>query len=172
MPSEARLYIGDLNPSATKSDVEREFGKYGHLRDIWLARNPPGFAFIEFEDSRDADEALRNLDGNLVLGTRIKVERSRGRSRGGRGGGGRGGRGGGFGGRGRDRDGRPGGRGRPSYGDYQSNYRRGYDDTRSSRYADSYSGFESRGPPSYRSRSPPRRRYYKLKSSICPLWSI
>ena len=28
-----------------------------------MARNPSGFAFIEFEDSRDAEDAIVGLDG-------------------------------------------------------------------------------------------------------------
>ena len=30
---------------------------------IWIARNPPGFAFIDYEDYRDAEDAVRKLDG-------------------------------------------------------------------------------------------------------------
>lgn len=30
---------------------------------VWVARKPPGFAFIEFEDRRDADDAIRALNG-------------------------------------------------------------------------------------------------------------
>lgn len=51
----SRVYVGELNPSAVKGDLEREFDRYGRLRDVWVARNPPGFAFVEFEDYRDAE---------------------------------------------------------------------------------------------------------------------
>jgi RNA recognition motif-containing protein len=33
---------------------------------VWVARNPPGFAFVEFEDPRDAEDAVRGLDGRCV----------------------------------------------------------------------------------------------------------
>lgn len=34
---------------------------------IWIARNPPGFAFIDYEDFRDAEDAVRKLDGEFVM---------------------------------------------------------------------------------------------------------
>ena len=36
-----------------------------------------GFAFIEFEDFRDAEDAVRDMDGRHVCGVRIKVEMAR-----------------------------------------------------------------------------------------------
>ena len=33
-----------------------------------------GFAFIEFEDPRDAEDAVRDMDGRQVCGVRIRVE--------------------------------------------------------------------------------------------------
>merc|ERR1712215_394629 len=54
------------------------FAKYGPVRDVWVARRPPGFAFVEMEDSRDAEDAARGLDGTRICGSRVKVEMSNG----------------------------------------------------------------------------------------------
>ena len=34
---------------------------------VWVARKPPGFAFIDFDDKRDAQDAIRELDGNYFI---------------------------------------------------------------------------------------------------------
>lgn len=98
-PHDAKVYVGELGNNASKQDIEEAFGYYGPLRNVWVARNPPGFAFVEFEDARDAEDAVRGLDGRTISGRRARVELSTGR--GGRGGGRGGppGRGGGKGGR-------------------------------------------------------------------------
>ncbi|KAG7402139.1 hypothetical protein PHYBOEH_005702 [Phytophthora boehmeriae] len=95
-----RVYVGGLPRDATSREIQDGFGRYGHVANIWVARNPPGFAFVDFEDPRDADDAIRSMDGRDFLGGRIRVELARGGSR--RDGGGRGGRDddrGGYGGR-------------------------------------------------------------------------
>ncbi|KAH8330249.1 hypothetical protein KR067_000478 [Drosophila pandora] len=76
-----KVYVGNLGSSASKYEIENAFAKYGPLRNVWVARNPPGFAFVEFEDRRDAEDATRALDGTRCCGTRIRVEMSSGRSR-------------------------------------------------------------------------------------------
>ncbi|XP_054153524.1 RNA-binding protein 1-like isoform X3 [Oppia nitens] len=84
---DCKVYVGNLQENCIKSDVEAAFAKYGPLKNVWVARNPPGFAFVEYEDSRDAEDAVRGLDGTRIGGARVRVEMSHGRSR--RGGGGR-----------------------------------------------------------------------------------
>ncbi|CAD6227618.1 GSCOCG00001297001-RA-CDS [Cotesia congregata] len=82
-----KVYVGNLGSSASKHEIENAFSQYGPLRNVWVARNPPGFAFVEFEDPRDAEDAVRGLHGKRCCGTRVRVEMSSGRSR--RAGGGR-----------------------------------------------------------------------------------
>ncbi|KAE8710508.1 Serine/arginine-rich splicing factor RSZ23 [Hibiscus syriacus] len=36
-------------------------------RVVWVARRPPGYAFIDFDDRRDAEDAIRELDGASTL---------------------------------------------------------------------------------------------------------
>eukprot|EP00775_Hariotina_reticulata_P009284 gene9284-9449_t len=59
----ARVYVGGLRPDTTERELEDEFSAYGAIRSIWVARKPPGFAFVEFEDTRDAEDCVRQADG-------------------------------------------------------------------------------------------------------------
>ena len=63
-----KVYIGNLGNNASKYELEDAFSKYGPLKNVWVARNPPGFAFVEFEDPRDAEDSVRGLDGTRVCG--------------------------------------------------------------------------------------------------------
>nr|XP_054750337.1 uncharacterized protein LOC129256052 [Lytechinus pictus] len=55
------------------------FAKFGHVKNVWVARNPPGFAFIFFDDKRDAEDAVKNL--RHLCGVKVRVEMSSGESR-------------------------------------------------------------------------------------------
>ena len=65
-PLDCKVYVGNLGNQGSKSELERVFGYYGSLKNVWVARNPPGFAFVEFNDNRDAEDSVRALDGRLV----------------------------------------------------------------------------------------------------------
>ena len=45
---DCKVYVGDLPRDASEKELERAFSYYGPLRNVWVARNPPGFAFVEF----------------------------------------------------------------------------------------------------------------------------
>lgn len=80
------VFLGDLSRDATKEEVEKTFSYYGKLRSVWLSRNPLGYGFIDFEDQRDAADAVKALDGKMICGSRVRVEFSHGRGRSNRGG--------------------------------------------------------------------------------------
>ena len=69
-----KLFIGDLLPTVTREDLVREFNRYGKLQDVWLAHNPPGFAFVEFVYTKDAENVVQIFDGKPLLGSKIRVE--------------------------------------------------------------------------------------------------
>uniref|UniRef100_A0AC35GCH7 RRM domain-containing protein n=1 Tax=Panagrolaimus sp. PS1159 TaxID=55785 RepID=A0AC35GCH7_9BILA len=100
---EGKVYVGGLPNDVRTEEVEDVFRRYGKIRKIWVAKRPPGFGFVEYEDARDAEDSVRALDGTKIGGQRIKVELSHGKSRNTRGGGGGSGRNGG-GGSGSDRN--------------------------------------------------------------------
>ena len=81
----SRVYVGNLDPRVTERDLEDEFRVYGVFRNVWVARRPPGYAFIDFNDKRDAEDAIRGLDGKN--GWRVEISHNNKNGGGGRGGG-------------------------------------------------------------------------------------
>ena len=137
-PIVPRVHVRDLGDCGDKEELRRVFSKYGSLINVWIANNPPGFAYIFFKSFEDAEKAVEAMDGKKVCGVRVRVELSpiedrRRISRGGRSGGdydsrdNYGQRGGGGGGRGRGRYDDysrrgSGGGGRGNYDNYGDNY--------------------------------------------------
>ncbi|XP_003732879.1 serine/arginine-rich splicing factor 6 [Callithrix jacchus] len=70
-----RVYIGRLSYNVREKDIQRFFSGYGRLLEVDLKN---GYGFVEFEDSRDADDAVYELNGKELCGERVIVEHARG----------------------------------------------------------------------------------------------
>ncbi|KAJ3051854.1 hypothetical protein HK097_007143 [Rhizophlyctis rosea] len=69
-----RVYIGKLARDCTEREVRKLASEFGHVRDVRLLS---GFAFVEYDNEKDAKDCVRHLDGERFLHERIVVEPAR-----------------------------------------------------------------------------------------------
>ncbi|XP_039536754.1 serine/arginine-rich splicing factor 4 isoform X1 [Pimephales promelas] len=74
----SRVYVGKLSYRAREKDVERFFKGYGKILEVDLKN---GYGFVEFDDPRDADDAVYDLNGKDLCGKRVIVEHTIGQRR-------------------------------------------------------------------------------------------
>jgi len=70
-----KIFIGNLPDRADGRDVEDFFRGCGRIVEISLK---DGYGFVEFEDSRDAEDAVYDLHGERLCGERLTIEMARG----------------------------------------------------------------------------------------------
>ncbi|EDO32443.1 predicted protein [Nematostella vectensis] len=79
MSRSTRVYFGRLPRDCRERDLEKFVRGYGRVREISMKL---GYGFVEFDDYRDADDCVYDLNGRNLLGERVVVEHSRNPSRG------------------------------------------------------------------------------------------
>ncbi|XP_052800157.1 serine/arginine-rich splicing factor 7-like [Mya arenaria] len=84
-PESFRVHVSDLGLDPSKREIEKAFDKFGPLIEVWVARNPPCFAFVVYKYKEDADNAIKTMDGQVLSSGRIRCSYARPRIRGGRG---------------------------------------------------------------------------------------
>uniref|UniRef100_A0A2P2LQI0 RRM domain-containing protein n=1 Tax=Rhizophora mucronata TaxID=61149 RepID=A0A2P2LQI0_RHIMU len=74
------IYVGNLPSDIREWEVEDLFYKYGRILDIELKipPRPPCYCFVEFENARDAEDAIRGRDGYNFDGCHLRVELAHG----------------------------------------------------------------------------------------------
>ena len=72
-----RLHVANLDCNTCKRDLEKLFGRYGPMKEIWMAQ---GFAFVVYEYREDAEEAKHKTDCAEVCGRRVRVTVARPRT--------------------------------------------------------------------------------------------
>jgi RNA recognition motif-containing protein len=68
---EMALYVGRLPFSVSPREVERLFEKHGRITRCNVKK---GFGFVEFSHNKDAEDAIKELDGHEFQGEKIVVE--------------------------------------------------------------------------------------------------
>src|SRR5699024_5723674 len=68
-----RVFIGGISDRIQKEDIEREFAQFGKLTNVWVAQNPPGFAFVEYDHISEADLAVAEMNGKSFLSSLNKI---------------------------------------------------------------------------------------------------
>jgi len=76
MPNRSRVYVGGLSRRTGTRTLEKIFERYGRIRDLDLKTD---YAFIvmltqEYDDPRDANDAIDDMDRQRVDGAKITVE--------------------------------------------------------------------------------------------------
>eukprot|EP01112_Ceratiomyxa_fruticulosa_P007341 TRINITY_DN1899_c0_g1_i9.p1 TRINITY_DN1899_c0_g1~~TRINITY_DN1899_c0_g1_i9.p1 ORF type:complete len:234 (+),score=49.26 TRINITY_DN1899_c0_g1_i9:206-907(+) len=69
------LYVGGIPTDVSQREMEDKFTRYGPIARIEIKR---GFAFLEYRDRRDGDDAIRDLDGATLFGEKVRVEWAKG----------------------------------------------------------------------------------------------
>ena len=101
----SKVFVGNLEFSTTKDQLEELFAEAGSVVDVFLPSDratgrPRGFAFVEYATEEEAEAAIKRFDGYEMGGRNLRVNAAEARSPsfgGGRGGFSPGGGGGGFG---------------------------------------------------------------------------
>ena len=68
-----RLHVANLDVDTCQKDMEQVFGRFGPLKEIWIARSIPAFAFVVYLEKEDMIEALHKSDGREICGRPIRV---------------------------------------------------------------------------------------------------
>ncbi|KAJ8506931.1 hypothetical protein ON010_g19033 [Phytophthora cinnamomi] len=72
-----RVYVGNLLPKAKESHLTSKFARFGTIHSVWIARRPPGFAFVRFatpDAAQRAVEACREDGAMEILGKAVRVQ--------------------------------------------------------------------------------------------------
>jgi len=69
------VWMGGLPERVRTRDIEDFFKGYGKILDVSMKTK---YAFIEFDDKRDAEDAVRDLDDKRLINSRVKLEMSKG----------------------------------------------------------------------------------------------
>jgi len=75
---ENKLFVGNLSWDAVEDDLQELFGKAGTVTEVAVMRDrftgrARGFAFVSMSSAEEANEAIRQLEGQEFMGRAVGV---------------------------------------------------------------------------------------------------
>ena len=76
------LYVGNMGAGATEDELRKAFAVYGTVQTVSVINDrdtgrPRGFAFVEMESDKEAQDALTGLNGSTLGGAILTVNEAR-----------------------------------------------------------------------------------------------
>jgi cold-inducible RNA-binding protein len=76
------IYVGNVDLATTEDELRSAFASYGAVQRVSVVMDretgrPRGFAFVEMESDKEAQEALLGLNGSTLGGTMLTVNEAR-----------------------------------------------------------------------------------------------
>ena len=68
-----RLYVGNLNYSVTKDDLEELFSNYGTVNQVDVIESK-GFGFVEMAEEKEAEKAKEALNRTDYKGRTLRID--------------------------------------------------------------------------------------------------
>lgn len=72
------LFVRNIAFEARADDIRKVFSRYGYVRDVYIpldyyTKEPRGFAYVEYEHTRDATDAMEELDGYRMMDRELEI---------------------------------------------------------------------------------------------------
>merc|ERR1712113_863784 len=73
------LFIRNISDDCRADELRKEFSRFGPIKDVYIPldyynNRPRGFAYVQFEDLRDASDAKHEMDKRKIAGRYIDVQ--------------------------------------------------------------------------------------------------
>jgi len=73
------LFVRNVSDECRQEDLKDEFSRYGEVSDVYIpldyySKRPRGFAYVQFEHVRDAEDAVDRMDQKMIMGKKLQVQ--------------------------------------------------------------------------------------------------